>query len=410
MKFLFGCAGDVDFFYDRLEVAGNQSWERPIVNVRAQATTVGSKPPFRAEHIGSLLRPAELMRERARFAKGEIDQAELVAAEDEAIRSAIGLQERIGFKFVTDGEFRRRSYHSFFYGALGQLRIDTIEGADAVGATGEGGRGAQPVAIIGSRVQWTHPINAADAAFLLRHSDRWPKITIPGPCALHFRGGDAAVTASAYKDVDQFWSDTVDAFTRELHALAEAGCRYVQIDETAFAKFSDPHVQAALAARGDDWSALIDKYIAVTNRVLAAAPREMHIGMHLCRGNRGGHWHAEGGYEEVAERLFNALTIPFYFLEYDTPRAGSFTPLRFVPKDKSIVLGLVSTKMPQLEDKAALKRRLDEAMKFVALDRLSISPQCGFASLDTGNPVTVGMQIRKLELVCELAGEIWGET
>jgi 5-methyltetrahydropteroyltriglutamate--homocysteine methyltransferase len=410
MKFLFGCAGDVDFFYDRLEVAGNQSWERPIVNVRAQATTVGSKPPFRAEHIGSLLRPAELMRERARFAKGEIDQAELAAAEDEAIRGAIRLQERIGFKFVTDGEFRRRSYHSFFYGALGQLRIDTIEGADAVGANGEGGRGAQPVAIIGSRVQWTHPINASDAAFLLRHSDRWPKITIPGPCALHFRGGDAAVTASAYKDVDQFWSDTVDAFTRELHALAEAGCRYVQIDETAFAKFSDPHVQAALAARGDDWSALIDKYIAVTNRVLAAAPREMHIGMHLCRGNRGGHWHAEGGYEEVAERLFNALTIPFYFLEYDTPRAGSFTPLRFVPKDKSIVLGLVSTKMPQLEDKAALKRRLDEAMKFVALDRLSISPQCGFASLDTGNPVTAGMQIRKLELVCELAGEIWGET
>src|SRR6516225_11441831 len=219
---------------------------------------------------------------RARFAKGEIDAAALAAAEDAAIADAIRLQERLGFKFVTDGEFRRRSYHSFFYGALGQLRIDTIGGADAVGADGRGGRGAQPVAIVGSRVQWDHPINAADADFLKTRSDRWPKITIPGPCALHFRGGGAAVTASAYHDVDQFWSDTIDAFTSELRALAAAGCRYVQIDETAFAKFGDPQVQSALAARGDDWSALIDKYIAVTNSLLAAAPKDMYIGMHLC--------------------------------------------------------------------------------------------------------------------------------
>jgi len=369
-----------------------------------------TKPPFRAEHIGSLLRPPSLLRERARFAAGEIDAAELAAAEDEAITDAIRLQERLGFKFVTDGEFRRRSYHSFFYGALGQLRIDTIGGADAVGADGQGGRGAQPVATIGSRVRWSHPINTADAVLLKARSDRWPKITIPGPCALHFRGGDAAVTASAYQDVDQFWTDTVDAFTRELRALAAAGCRYVQIDETAFAKFGDPHVQSALAARGDDWSALIDKYIAVTNRLLAAAPKEMHIGMHLCRGNRGGHWHAEGSYEYVAERLFNALAIQFYFLEYDTQRAGSFTPLRFVPKHKSVVLGLISTKFPELENKVAVKRRLDEATKFVAMDRLALSPQCGFASLDTGNPLTIEAQTRKLELVCDLARDIWGDT
>ena len=381
------------------------------MNVSTQsAAAVLAKPPFRAEHIGSLLRPAKLLRERARFANGEIDAAELAAAEDDAIRDAIRLQERIGFKFVTDGEFRRRSYHSFFYGALGQLRIDTIGGADAVGADGQGGRGTQPVAIVDSRVQWTHPINALDAAFLKKHSDRWPKITIPGPCALHFRGGDAAVTASAYKDVDRFWSDIVDAFTRELHALAAAGCRYVQIDETAFAKFDDPHVQAALAARGDHWSALIDKYIDVTNRVLAGAPAGTHIGMHLCRGNRGGHWHAEGSYEEVAERLFNALAIQFYFLEYDTPRAGSFTPLRFVPKHKTVVLGLVSTKVLELEEKAALKRRLEEATKFVTPDRLAVSPQCGFASLETGNPLTVEAQNRKLELVCDLARDIWGDT
>jgi 5-methyltetrahydropteroyltriglutamate--homocysteine methyltransferase len=382
------------------------------VNLRTQsaASVAAAQPPFRAEHIGSLLRPAKLLRERARFARGEINAAELAAAEDDAITDAIRLQERLGFKFVTDGEFRRRSYHSFFYGALGQLRIDTIGGADAVGADGQGGRGAQPVAIVGSRVQWTHPINAGDAAFLKTRSNRWAKITIPGPCALHFRGGDAAVTASAYQDADQFWSDTIDAFTRELHALAAAGCRYVQIDETAFAKFGDPHIQSALAARGDDWSTLIDKYIAVTNRLLAAAPQEMHMGMHLCRGNRGGHWHAEGSYEEVAERLYNALIIRFYFLEYDTPRAGSFTPLRFVPKHKSAVLGLVSTKIPELEDKAALKRRLDEATQFVAVDRLAVSPQCGFASLDSGNPLTLEAETRKLELVCDLAHDIWGDT
>jgi 5-methyltetrahydropteroyltriglutamate--homocysteine methyltransferase len=259
-------------------------------------------------------------------------------------------------------------------------------------------------------VRWTHPINGGDVAFLKKRSRLAPKITIPGPCALHFRGGDAAVRASAYKDVDQFWSDTIEAFTKELHALAEAGCHYVQIDETAFAKFGDPDVQAMLAARGDDWSALIDKYIDVTNRVLAAAPAAMHIGMHLCRGNRGGHWHSEGSYEEVSDRLFNALNIPFYFLEYDTPRAGSFTPLRFVPKHKTVVLGLVSTKLADLEDQAALRRRLDDATQFVALDRLAISPQCGFASVDTGNPVTPEAQRRKLELVCDLARDIWGET
>jgi 5-methyltetrahydropteroyltriglutamate--homocysteine methyltransferase len=207
-----------------------------------------------------------------------------------------------------------------------------------------------------------------------------------------------------------FWSDIVEAFTKELHALADAGCRYVQIDETAFAKFGDPDVQAMLSARGDDWSELIDKYIGVTNRFLRSAPAALHIGMHLCRGNRGGHWHAEGSYEDVAERLFNALEIPFYFLEYDSPRAGSFTPLRFVPKHKSVVLGLVSSKVPDLEDKTALRRRLDDATQFVSLDRLAVSPQSGFASVDTGNPVTPEAQQRKLELVCDLAREIWGET
>ena len=373
-------------------------------------TLTREKPPFRAEHIGSLLRPAALLEQRARFARGEISQSDLAAAENAAISEAVVLQERLGFRFVTDGEFRRRSYHSFFYQQLGDLSIDTIAGTDARGAQDGGGRGAQPMALVKSQVRWTHPINVDDFNFLKTKTTLLPKITIPGPCALHFRGGDAAVLAHAYRDVGQFWDDTVEAFTKELSALAQAGCRYVQIDETAFAKFGDPDVQATLAARGDDWSDLIDTYIAITNRVLRAAPKTLHIGMHLCRGNRGGHWHAEGSYEEVAERLFNALEIPFYFLEYDTPRAGNFTPLSFVPKHKSIVLGLVSSKTPALEDKAALRARIDDAARHVSLDRLAISPQCGFASVDTGNPVTPQAQEAKLRLVVELAQDVWGES
>jgi 5-methyltetrahydropteroyltriglutamate--homocysteine methyltransferase len=367
-------------------------------------------PPFRAEHIGSLLRPAALLEQRARFTRGEIMQSDLTAAENAAISEAIALQERIGLRFVTDGEFHRRSYHSFFYQQLGDVSIDTIAGADAKGAQGGSGRGVQPVALVKSRVRWARPINVDDFNFLKNKTTLLPKITIPGPCALHFRGGDAAVLAHAYRDVEQFWDDTVEAFTKELNALAQAGCRYVQIDETAFAKFGDPDVQAALAARGDDWSKLIDTYIAITNRVLRAAPKTLHIGMHLCRGNRGGHWHAEGSYDEVAERLFNALEIQFYFLEYDTPRAGNFAPLRFVPKHKSIVLGLVSSKTPALEDKAALRARVEDASHHVSLDRLAVSPQCGFASIETGNPVTPQVQKAKLRLVVELAQDIWGES
>jgi 5-methyltetrahydropteroyltriglutamate--homocysteine methyltransferase len=379
------------------------------MNVHAGSVT-SDKPPFRAEHIGSLLRPTALLEQRRRFAQGKISQTDLLAAEDAAISEALELQERIGLRFATDGEFRRRSYHSFFYQQLGDLSIDTVDGADAKGAPAGGGRGAQPVALIKSRVRWTHPINVADLNFIKSKTKLLPKITIPGPCALHFRGGDAAVLASAYRDTDQFWDDTVEAFNRELNALAEAGCRYVQIDETAFAKFGDPDVQAALAARGDDWRKLIDKYIAVTNRMLHGAPKTLHIGMHLCRGNRGGHWHAEGSYEDVAERLFNALEIPFYFLEFDSPRAGTFVPLRFVPKHKSVVLGLISSKTPTLEDKAKLRVRVEEASRHVSLDRLAVSPQCGFASVDTGNPVTPEAQEAKLRLVIDLAREVWGRA
>jgi 5-methyltetrahydropteroyltriglutamate--homocysteine methyltransferase len=372
-------------------------------------TAATTNPPFRAEHIGSLLRPPSLLELRDRFSRGEVDRDTLARAENEAIEAALKLQERVGLKLATDGEFRRRSYHSYFYRQLGDLRIDTVGGEDAQGGSA-GTRGAQPVAVVNSRVRWVKPINVGDFDFIKAHTALAPKITIPGPCALHFRGGDAAVKAKAYRDVEQFWHDIVEAFGSELDALARAGCRYVQVDETAFAKFGDPDVQASLAARGDDWNLLIDRYIAVTNRVLRNAPATLSIGMHLCRGNRGGQWHAEGSYDAVAERLFNTLDIPFYFLEYDSPRAGTFTPLRFVPRHKRVVLGLVSTKTPAMERKDDLKRRVMDAARFVDLDRLAVSPQCGFASVETGNPITQEIQEAKLRLVVELARDLWGEA
>src|SRR5215204_2536872 len=386
-------------------------------------------PPFRAEHIGSLLRPAGLLDMRRRFARGEVDPAALTYAEDRAIEDAVRLQERVGLRLATDGEFRRRSYHSYFYGCLGDVAPDAVSGDAGAAGTGRAapagpvgpagrvalagrvaaaGRVAQPKAVVGSKLRWTRAIHGADFAFLSARTRALPKLTIPGPCAVHFRGGDAAVTQSAYDDVDEFWDDTVTAFRQELAALAALGATYVQIDETAFAKFGDPEVQATLNARGDDPARLIDTYIEVTNRVLASAPAGLHIGMHLCRGNRGGHWHAEGSYEAVADKLFNRLAIRFFFLEYDSPRAGDFAPLRFVPAEKSIVLGLVSTKTPVLEEKDQLKRRIGEASRFVPLERLAVSPQCGFASTELGNPLNPDAQEAKLRLVVETAHEVWG--
>jgi methionine synthase II (cobalamin-independent) len=364
-----------------------------------------TNPPFRAEHIGSLLRPRGLLDLRRKVAAGAATADALAAAEDQAIAGAVSLQERLGFKLVTDGEFRRRSYHSYFYAQLGDITPDAV-GGEIGGAPG--GRGDQPAARVNSKLRWTRPIHVDDFKFLRARTRLTPKITIPGPCAVHFRGGDAAVTAHAYGDVDAFWHDTVEAFRRELSALAAAGCTYVQIDETAFAKFGDPDVQAALAARGDDWASLIDIYIDVTNRVLRGLPAALRIGMHLCRGNRGGQWHAAGSYDAVADKLFNRLDIAFYFLEYDSPRSGTFTPLRLVPGHKSVVLGLVSTKMAELESKDELKRRIGEASRYVDMDRLAISPQCGFASVAAGNPISPDIQEAKLRLVAGLAQDIWG--
>jgi 5-methyltetrahydropteroyltriglutamate--homocysteine methyltransferase len=263
--------------------------------------------------------------------------------------------------------------------------------------------------VINSRLRWKQPVHVGDFELLRSLTAAVHKNTIRGPCALHFRGGDGAVAARAYRDVEEFWSDTVAAYRQELAALAAAGCSYVQFDETAFAKFGDPAVQAMLAARGDDWRSLLDRYIEITNRVLRGCDA-IRFGMHLCRGNRGGRWHAEGSYDLVADKLFNLLDVPFFLLEYDSPRAGDFSPLRFVPETKSIVLGLVSTKTPTLETRPALARRVEEASRHVDLERLALSPQCGFASSQEGNPITPQAQEAKLRLVVEVAREIWGEA
>jgi methionine synthase II (cobalamin-independent) len=312
----------------------------------------------------------------------------------------------VGLRLATDGEFRRRSYHSYFYGQLGDVTPDALPENEAH----SGGRAAQPRAVINSKLRWVKPIHVNDFRLIQSLTKAVPKITVPGPCALHFRGGDAALTATAYRDVDEFWDDIVRAYRSELVALAEAGCTYVQIDETAFAKFGDADVQAQLKARGDDWAALIDRYIAITNRLLDGLPAQLHIAMHLCRGNRGGQWHSEGSYDAVADKLFNDLHIGAYFLEYDTPRAGDFSPLRLVPKDKTIVLGLVSTKNEVLEDKDTLRRRIEAAGRYVAHEHLALSPQCGFASIETGNPISPAMQQAKLRLIVETAKEVWGSA
>ena len=368
------------------------------------------QPPFRADHIGSLLRPAQLLELRRKHRFGQISDAEMRQAEDAAIADAVALQERVGLRLATDGEFRRASYHSFFFAQLGDIVPDWVP-AEEQGQAAIPRRGVQPRARINSRLQWKKPIHVEDFLFLKKLvKTATPKITIPGPCALHFRGGDAAIVEHAYKDTDSFWSDTVEAFVKELTALHQAGCTYVQMDETAFAKFGDPHVQEALAARGDNWSALIDKYIDVTNRVLRQVPKGMHVGMHLCRGNRAGQFHSEGSYDDVADRLFNKLEIPFYFLEYDSERAGTFEPLRFVPKNKMVVLGLISTKTGTMEDRDMIRRRVQDATSFVDLDRLAISPQCGFASIEDGNPISPQQQEEKLCLAVEMAREIWKDA
>lgn len=377
------------------------------------ASVAPHNPPFRADHVGSLLRPPELLRARQDAASGKISAADLRRRENAAIREVVALQEEVGLESITDGEYRREVFYTDFYcRGLGGVNVaydpSSID-REMFFVDREGHRLPLLVPRVEGRMRWTKPIHVDDYNFLLSLTSRAVKLTIPSPTIIHFRAGRANISHKAYADMELFWEDIVEAFQKELAALAAAGCRYVQIDETTLASLSDRRIWPQMQKRGDDGRhLLLETYPAVMNRAFAARPASIHLAMHLCRGNNQSHWSAEGGYDLVADTLFNRIDVDSYFLEYDTPRAGTFEPLRLVPKNKTVVLGLVSSKFPELESKETLKRRIDEAAKYIDLDQLSISPQCGFASTAPGNRITPETQRAKLRLVVDVAREVWG--
>ncbi len=366
-------------------------------------------PPFRADHVGSLLRPAELKKARQDRSEGKISAQELKFVEDAAIRRVVAQQEQVGLQSITDGEFRREDFYTdFFVRGLGGVEV-RMESSVAYFVDHEGRKIPVPWAQVVSRMRWSAPIYADHFRFLRSVTKRTPKVTLPSPIILHFTSGSAAIRKGAYPDMDLFWTDIVDAYQKEMNSLYEAGCRYLQVDDPPMATLCNETFQNMVKARGDDPRYLLnDLYPEIINRAFANRPPSLHLAMHLCRGNNQSGWFTEGGYDPIADVLFNKINVDSYFLEYETPRAGTFEPLRLVPKHKTAVLGLVSSKLPQLESKDLLKRRIDEAAKYIDLDQLSLSPQCGFASSTEGNRLTEEQQLAKLRLVVEVADEVWG--
>ena len=371
--------------------------------------TSRTAPPFRADHVGSFLRPPELLSARDSFAKGRIARAELRKAEDAAIRDIVKFQEDAGLEGITDGEFRRTYFHIDF---LEQLAgIETKGGIAVSFHTAQGDvEFAPPVMKVTGPVRHAKPIQVADFEFLKSVTRRTPKVTIPSPTMLHFRGGREAISREAYPDLEAFFADVAAAYRAEIAALAAAGCRYLQLDDTNLAYLCDTRLREGARARGDDPDELPRRYARLINAAISGRPAGMAVCIHLCRGNFKSAWVAEGGYEPVAEVLFNELAVDGYFLEYDDARSGDFAPLRHVPKGKTVVLGLVTTKLDQLETKDYLKKKNDEAAKIVPLDQLCLSPQCGFSSTVHGNAIARDAQAAKLKLVVETAEEVWGNA
>jgi 5-methyltetrahydropteroyltriglutamate--homocysteine methyltransferase len=369
-----------------------------------------TSPPFRAEHIGSFLRPAALLDARDEHAAGRLSAEGLREAEDAAIRAFVALQESLGFQAVTDGEFRRSTYTENFTtsGLSGVSAEQTGEGAWAY-TDASGHRERARILSVNGPVRWRGSTNARDFAFVKGATGRTAKMTLPGPCYIHFRAGRERISREVYPRLEDFWSDLIAAYVAELRTLADAGCRYVQLDETSLAKLGDPKIREALEARGDPWESLLDQYLSVINAIVAQQPQDMQIGMHLCRGNRMGHWQAAGSYDAVADKVFRGLAIDFFFLEYDSDRAGKFEPLRLVPDHKSIVLGLISTKAAELEPVDQLVARIQDCARYVGLDRLGLSPQCGFSSSEKANTImTYDQAVAKLRRVAEVADRMWG--
>jgi len=366
-------------------------------------------PPFRADHVGSLLRPAGLLRARDDFANGRITAQQLRSAEDEAIKNVVAMQQDVGLQSATDGEFRRASWHmDFIYQiggvskAPGNLVVKFHNPAGDIEFT--------PAALrIGGRLRMDKTIFGDDFTYLQSLvGSSTPKLTIPSPNMVHYRGGPASIDPQVYPDIEEFWSDLSAAYADEVRRLADLGCTYLQFDDTSLAYLNDPAQRAEIAARGEDAEHLHLRYIRQVNDALAGKPAGMTVTTHMCRGNFRSSWAASGGYDFVAEALFSELAVDGFFLEYDDERSGSFAPLRFIPPGKMVVLGLATTKRGELEDAGALKRRIDEAAKYVPLDQLCLSPQCGFSSTVEGNALSHEEQTAKLELIVNVARDVWG--
>ncbi len=365
-----------------------------------------TKPPFRADQVGSLLRTGPLKEARARRQRGELSAAELRAVEDREIEQLIREQEAVGLEAVTDGEFRRSWWH-----------FDFLKGLDGVeGYTTDQGIQFQGVQTRAEGVRVTGKVGFSDGhpmlehfRFLKAHARGVPKMTIPSPSVLHFRGGRGGISREVYPDLEAFFDDVTRAYAQAVRAFAEAGCRYLQLDDTVWGYLCSAEQREQARQRGDDPTRLPAIYARVINAAIADRPADMTITTHVCRGNFRSTWISEGGYESVAETLLGTVDVDGYFLEYDTERAGGFEPLRFLPRGgKQVVLGLITSKSGTLEGKDDVKRRIDEATKFVALEQLCLSPQCGFASTEEGNVLTADQQWAKLRMIVEVAREVWG--
>ncbi len=367
-----------------------------------------TKPPFRADHVGSLLRPKELLQARDDHREGRIPAAALRRVEDEAIRKAVKMQEDHGLQGVTDGEYRRGSWHmDFLYQVGGVTKVQ-----DSLKVKFHNEKGDiefTPAALrITSRLKLEKPIFAEDFKFLKSVTKATAKLTIPSPSMMHYRGGRAAIDEKIYPGLDPFWDDLGRVYAEEIAALGQLGCTYLQLDDTSLAYLNDPEQRDYITRLGGSGESQHLTYIRLINTALARKPARMTVCTHMCRGNFRSSWVASGGYDHVAEALFGELKVDGFFLEYDDVRSGGFEPLRFVPKGKTVVLGLVTTKKGALERKDELKRRIEQASKYVPLDQLCLSPQCGFSSTVEGNALSLEEEIAKLRLIVETAREVWG--
>lgn len=367
-------------------------------------------PPFRADHVGSLLRPAPLAAARERADRGELPRDQLRALEDEAIREAVRMQEEVGLQAATDGELRRRSWNMDFIFGLGG-----VSAAENDGQTVEFHSDRGTVVSRQGALRVDAPIRLEEVIFgdafrfvAEATTTAIPKQTIPSPSMVHHRGGRAAIDERVYPDEEGFWADLIQAYRDEVRGLYELGCRYLQFDDVSLALLNDPAQRERIAERGEDASRQHQIYIRHLNEVLDDKPEDLTVTTHLCRGNYRSSWVGEAGYDFVAESLFGSLAVDGFFLEYDDERSGGFEPLRFVPEGKQVVLGLVTSKRGELEDRDELKRRIEAASRFVPLEQLCLSPQCGFASTLEGNELTQDEQRAKLELIVETAEEVWG--